>query len=76
MWQDASERNSGTDQGIEFFVTTDSELEVAGRDALDFEILGGVSCELENFGGQVFEHSCNVDGCLSSNAHLVLGVVF
>jgi hypothetical protein len=25
------------------------------RDALDFEIFRGVACELEDFGGQVFE---------------------
>jgi hypothetical protein len=33
------------------------------------------SCELENFSSKVFEDGCNVDGCLGSNAHLVLGVV-
>jgi len=33
------------------------------------------SCELENFGGQVFEDGGNVDGSLGSNAHLILGVV-
>jgi hypothetical protein len=33
------------------------------------------SCELENFRGEVFEDSGNVDGCLRSNAHFVLGIV-
>jgi len=33
------------------------------------------SCELENFSGEVFEDGGNVDGCLGSYAHLVLGVV-
>jgi hypothetical protein len=33
------------------------------------------SCELENFRREIFEDSSNVDGCLRSNAHLVLGVV-
>ena len=33
------------------------------------------SCEFENFSGQVFENCCDIDRCLGSNAHLVLGVV-
>jgi hypothetical protein len=33
------------------------------------------SCELEDFGGQVFEDGGNVDGSLGPNAHLILGVV-
>jgi hypothetical protein len=33
------------------------------------------SCQLENFSGEVFEDSCDVYGGLSSNTHLVLGVV-
>lgn len=33
------------------------------------------SGELEDFGGEVLEDGGNVDGCLGSNAHLVLGVV-
>ena len=33
------------------------------------------SCELENFSSQVFENGCNIDSCLGTNAHLVLGVV-
>ena len=33
------------------------------------------SCKLENFSGKVFEDSCDIDGGLGSNAHLVLGVV-
>jgi hypothetical protein len=33
------------------------------------------SCELKNFGGEVFEDCSNVDSSLGSHAHLVLGVV-
>jgi hypothetical protein len=33
------------------------------------------SCEFENFGGKVFEDSCDIDCGLGSNAHLVLGVI-
>lgn len=33
------------------------------------------SCEFENFGGEIFQDGCHVDGGFGSDAHLVLGVV-
>jgi len=42
VWQNTSEGDGSTDQSVEFFVTTNSELEMARSDALDLEILGGV----------------------------------
>jgi len=42
MWQDTSKRDGCADKCIEFFVTANGELEVAGCDSLDFEVLGGV----------------------------------
>ena len=33
------------------------------------------SCQLEDLGGQVFEHGCDIDGSLGADAHLVLGVL-
>lgn len=55
VWQDTSEGDGGADECIEFLVAADCELQVTWRDALDFEILGGVACKLEHFGGQVFQ---------------------
>lgn len=42
MREDTSEGDGGADQGIQFFVTADGELEMAGRDTLDLEVLCGV----------------------------------
>lgn len=42
VWQYTSEGDSRADQGVELLITTDSELQVAGCDALNLEILGGV----------------------------------
>lgn len=39
------------------------------------KLSGTYACQLENFSGEVFQHSGNVDGGLGSYAHLVLGVV-
>ena len=35
---------------------------MARRDALNFQVLGGIAGEFENFGGEVFEDGCYVDG--------------
>ncbi len=42
MRQDTTVGNRGADQGVELFVTTNGELKMSGRDALDLEVLGGV----------------------------------
>ena len=42
MWKNTSEGDGCADQGIEFFVSADGKLKVAGGDTLDFEILCGV----------------------------------
>lgn len=65
VWEDTAECDRGSDQGVQFFVTTDGELKVAGSDTLDLEILGGVACEFQNFSCQVFQDGGDVDGgCL------------
>jgi hypothetical protein len=40
--KDTSEGDGGADQGIQLFVAADGQLEMARRDALDLEVLGGV----------------------------------
>lgn len=50
MWQDTSEGDSGANEGIEFFVTADGKLEMAGSNALDLEILGGVLGMIGQYG--------------------------
>jgi hypothetical protein len=51
VWQYTSEGNGCANQCVEFFITTDSELEMTGGDTLDFEIfrsilLGSVSANV------------------------------
>ena len=40
--QNTTKGDGGADEGVELLVTANSELEVAGGDALDLEVLGGV----------------------------------
>ena len=42
MRQDTAKSNCGTDQRVELFITTDGELQMTGRDTLDFEIFRSV----------------------------------
>lgn len=53
--KDTTEGDSGADQGIEFFVTANGELQVARGDALDLEILCGV-LEARNNDASVLGH--------------------
>lgn len=73
MRQDTSKGDGGANERVEFFVTTDSELQVARRDTLDFEILRRIACKLKYLGGQVFEDSGKVDGGLRADARLLAG---
>jgi len=50
---DAAAGDRGLDERIELLVSADGELQVAGRDALDLEVLGRVARQLEHLGGQV-----------------------
>jgi hypothetical protein len=44
---------------------------MARRNALDLEVLGGVACEFENFGCQVFENGGQVDASFGADARLL-----
>lgn len=62
MRQDTSKSNRSANQRIQFLISSDGELEMAGGDALDFQVFGGVAGEFEDFGGEVFKDGGDVDG--------------
>lgn len=62
MRQHATERNGRADQRVQLLVAADGQLQVARGDALDFEVLGRVAGQFEDFGGQVFEDGGHIDG--------------
>ena len=73
---DTTTCDSGLDEGIKLLVTTDSELEIAGSDTLDFQVLGCVSGKLENLGGQVLHDGGGVDSRGRSDALLLGDTLF
>lgn len=50
-------------------------MQVARCNALHFKVLGGIACQLEDFGRQVFENCSRVHGSLSANTDVILGAV-
>lgn len=54
VWQNTSEGDCRANERVKFLVSSNSELQVTWGDTLDLQILGGVACELEDFGSQVF----------------------
>jgi len=64
---DTTTCNGSLDESIQLFVTTNGELQVARRDALDFQIFAGISSQLEHFGSQVFKNGRSVNGSGSTD---------
>ena len=58
---DTTAGNGGLDQRVELLVASDSEQQVSWCDSLDLEVLGGVTCEFEDFRGQVLENGGGVN---------------
>ena len=67
MWQDTTEGDGGADQGVELLVTADGELQVAGRDTLDLEVLGGVLGDRVSIGSWAGESQAATEQTLWCN---------
>merc|ERR550514_1985179 len=59
---------TGSHESVELLVVSDGELEVSWHDSASLVVLGGISCELENLSGEVFEDSGHVDWGTGSNS--------
>ena len=56
------------DEGIQFFITANSQLQVARGDAFDLEILAGIAGQFEYFGREVFQYGGRVHGRSGTHA--------
>ena len=61
VWDDTTTGDGGLNKGIKLLVTADRKLQVAGSDALNFEVLAGIACKLKNLSCEVLENSSRVD---------------
>merc|ERR1712216_51612 len=72
VWDHTAACDGRLNEGVELFVSTDGELKVARSDTLHFKILGGVSCQLEHFGGQVLQDGGAVHGSGGANTTVLV----
>jgi len=52
---DSASSDGRLDQSVQLFVSSDGQLEMSGGDSLHFEILGGITSQLEHFSSQVLQ---------------------
>jgi hypothetical protein len=69
-------RNGGFDEGIQFFVTTNGQLQMPRRDTLHFEIFTGIPREFEHFGGQILQDRRGIYSCRCTNAMALMDGMF
>jgi len=76
MRKNTPEGDSGANESVQLFISTDRKLQMTGRDSLYLKILRSVTRKFQDFGGEVFEDGSHVDSSFCSDAHFVLCVVF
>jgi hypothetical protein len=65
---DTTTGDGGLDEGVKLLVTSDSELEMSWGNSLHLEILGSVTGQLENLGGEVLKDGSGIHCGGSSNS--------
>ena len=61
VWNDTTAGNGCLDESVELLVSSDSKLQMSWGNSLNFEILGGVACKLEDLSGKILKNSSTVD---------------
>ena len=59
--------NGSLNQGIKFFISANSQLQVTGSDSFHFQVLASIASELENLSGEILEDGSSVDGRRGTN---------
>lgn len=73
---DTTTGNGGLDQSIQFFVSSNGQLQVTGSDTLHLQVFARISSQFQYFCRQVFQNGGRIDGrCRSDTVSLVHGVL-
>lgn len=48
MRDDTTSRNGGLDEGVQFFITTDGQLQMTGGNTLHLQIFGSIPSQLQH----------------------------
>lgn len=68
--------NGRFDEGIQFFVTTNGQLQMPRRNALHFEIFAGIPGEFQHFGGQILQDGRSIYRRRRTNAMTLVDGMF
>lgn len=58
---DTTSSDGSLNESVEFFVSSNSELQVSGGNSLHLEVLASVAGQFEHFGGEVLKNGSCVD---------------
>ena len=73
VWKDTTLGDGNvTEELVQLFVVADGELKVTGDNTGLLVVTRGVAGQFENFGSQVLENGCEIDGSTSTDT---LGIV-
>ena len=72
MRNDTSTRNSGLDQCVQLFVTTNGEKKMSWSDTLHLQVFAGISRQFEHLSCQILHDGGSVHCC--GRANTLLGV--
>lgn len=65
---DSTASNGRLDQGVQLLVSSDGQLQVSRRDSLHLQVLGSVTCKLEDLSSEVLKDGSTVDSGRGSNS--------
>jgi hypothetical protein len=68
VWDDTSTSDGGLDEGVQFLITSNCQLEMSWSNSLNLKVLRGVTSELKNLSSQVLEDSSTVNGGSGSDS--------
>ena len=69
VWENTSSSDGGVaEKSGEFFIVSDSKLDVSWDDSALLVVFGSVTSELENLGGEVFKNGGKIDWSTGSDS--------
>ena len=76
MGDNSTTSNGGLDKLIQLFITTDSQLQMTRVDTLLFQVLGGVTGQLQHFSAQIFKNRSTIDSSSGTYAATTTDTLF
>ena len=72
VWDDTSACDGSLNEGVQFLISTNGQLQMARGDTLDFQILASIPSQLQNLSSQVLQDGSGVHSCSGTNTAICL----